>query len=299
MNIAIIGAGGYIGKNIFHYLKNAKKFTITCYGKYTDNDFFEDQYYYLDLNKKDMINKIDWPRFDRILYLAGYNSPALSFEKIYDYFTINCLAVSTILLKIANHATEFIYISTRLVYNEKDNYAYESIRENETTHFLTPYAISKFAAEEVIRTYSNYYNIKSAVFRLCVPYGNLIKGPVDFSYGTMGMFIKNARSGKNIVLYGNGDQMRTFTHIEFLCKSLVNKIKDKFDVYNLPGEKHSLKKVASIIAAKYKVEIDFVDWPKESLLLESGNTIFNDEKYYTTFSHKYDYSIETYYTKNE
>ncbi len=50
------------------------------------------------------------------------------------------------------------------------------------------------------------------------------------------------------------------------------------DVYNVGGENYSLKEMAELIAQKYNVGIDFVEWPEVELKIETGDTVFDSQK---------------------
>ena len=47
-----------------------------------------------------------------------------------------------------------------------------------------------------------YFHSHFTIFRICVPYGNLIDEL--YSYGTIGFFINRAMKGQNITIYGDG-----------------------------------------------------------------------------------------------
>jgi len=46
----------------------------------------------------------------------------------------------------------------------------------------------------------------------------------------------------------------------------------------LVGEDYSLKEMAELIAKKFNVGINYVAWPEVALKIESGDTVFDDDK---------------------
>eukprot|EP00825_Cyclidium_porcatum_P007923 TRINITY_DN13977_c0_g1_i2.p4 TRINITY_DN13977_c0_g1~~TRINITY_DN13977_c0_g1_i2.p4 ORF type:complete len:125 (+),score=35.90 TRINITY_DN13977_c0_g1_i2:98-472(+) len=66
-----------------------------------------------------------------------------------------------------------------------------------------------------------------------------------------------------------------------LCETLI---KGAFssrcvnEVFNIGGEDYSLKEMAELIAGKYSVGIDHVEWPEIALKIETGDTVFDDTK---------------------
>ena len=52
----------------------------------------------------------------------------------------------------------------------------------------------------------------------------------------------------------------------------------KNEIYNIGGETFSLREAAEIVNRRYGVEIKGVEWPEKDLLIESGDTYFDDSK---------------------
>ena len=98
-----------------------------------------------------------------------------------------------------------------------------------------------------------------------------------YSFGTIGNFIAQA-SKKNIILYGDGNLKRTFTNIKDICRILrLSAISQKTinKTLNMPGEEYKLKEIANLIANKFSSNLEFINWPKNDALIESGNTVFD------------------------
>ena len=151
--------------------------------------------------------------------------------------------------------------------------------EDYEKEFKTIYAINKFACEQYLKQYNMIFDVQYCIFRICVPYGTLIPGAS--SYGTAEFMLSRAKEGKNISLYGDGSARRTLTYMGDLCNALIKgafSVKCKNNVYNIGGENYSLKEMAELIAAKYKVGISYVSWPEIALKIESGDTVFDDTK---------------------
>jgi nucleoside-diphosphate-sugar epimerase len=82
--------------------------------------------------------------------------------------------------------------------------------QNEMTTPLNsrlPYAVVKNVGEAFLRSYRQEYNLDYTIFRLFNTYG-----PKQSSDFVMTRFIKAALSGKNISIYGDGSQTRTFCY---------------------------------------------------------------------------------------
>lgn len=279
---AIIGVNGYIGQHLYNYLE-ANGNDVVGFGRSGMPKASISQYQVLDvLNDHDFLNRFS--EFDQVYYLAGRTGTLNSFSDFKGFFEINQLGLCNLLnsLKNGSKMPRIIYPSTRLVYKGSEL----SIEETGVQESKTIYAVSKLAGENTLMAFNSLYAIPYTVLRICVPYGNLLS--MDYSYGTIGFFLNNARAGKDIILYGDGTLKRTFTHISDLCSQLGlvgSSTEEPCFTLNSDGEAFSLFEVANLIAAKYGVGIQFKEWPGADLNIESGSTVFNSEKIRKTFSY--------------
>jgi len=97
----------------------------------------------------------------------------------------------------------------------------------------------------------------------------------------MEFLINQARNDKLITLYGDGALRRTFTNIRDICESMLKGAFLKScanNAFNIGGEDFSLNEIAALIAKKYDAKIKYIDWPDNALKIESGDTVFDDDK---------------------
>lgn len=262
---AIIGNTGYIGKHLEHYLQSVYYIESTCY------DIGQ-----IDLTNRESLRCIDLD-VDYLFMFAGLTGTHVSFEKYEQYTMVNEVGLMNLLDLISQtpYRPRIIFPSSRLVYKGVD----KPLKEDDEKEAKTIYAANKIACEYMLQAYAKRFSIPYTIFRICVPYGNMLSG--DYSFGTVGAFLRRARAGEDISLYGGGTIKRTFTHIEDVCYQIVNgafNTKDKECVYNVGGETLSLHDAAQIIAKKYGVQVHSIDWPEKDRLIESGHTYFDDAK---------------------
>lgn len=275
MNIiktAIIGANGYIGKHLAFYLQRMGM-TPMCYDI---QDEVRENYKKVDLTNKESVKDIDL-NVDYIFMFAGLTGTYAGFDKYETYININEIGLLNLLDAIRNseYRPKIIFPSTRLVYKGID----KLLKEEDDKETKTLYAVNKLACEGLLQAYKASFDIPYTVFRICIPYGNLLS--TDYSFGTVGFFIKQAKSGKDITLYGGGDIKRTFTHMEDICYQIVYgamKEESNGEIYNIGGQTLSLKQVAEIIATKFGTNVVAVPWPERDLRIESDHTYFDDTK---------------------
>lgn len=275
--IAIVGANSYIARNLILSLKSMEEeFELKLYDIGTEQvDGFEN-YTKVDINSSDSVKKIDFTS-DIIYMFVGKTGSESGFKEYNTFLDINEKALLSFLNEYVSQQSraKIIFPSTRLVYRGKE----KRLNEDSEKEFKTIYAINKYACEKYLEMFNNVYNINYCIFRICIPYGTLI--PNASSYGTAEFMLSKATKGENISLYGDGNVRRTLTYMGDLCKILIDgALSDKCinDVYNIGGEDYSLNEMASLIAKKFNVEIDYKPWPEIARAIESGNTVFEDKK---------------------
>lgn len=272
MKTAIIGGKGYIGRHLDFYLQKRGISTMV----YDVQDADEPNYKKIDITSPESVASIDLS-VDYIFMFAGLTGTYAGFDKYQTYNAINEIGLLNLLDAIRNseYRPKIIFPSTRLVYKGIDR----ALKESDEKETKTIYAVNKIACEGLLQAYKASFDIPYVVFRICIPYGNLLSA--DYSFGTVGFFIKMAMAGKNITLYGGGNIKRTFTHMEDLCYQVVegafNSNSDG-EIYNIGGETYSLRQVADIIAAKFGTNVVEVPWPERDLRIESNHTFFDDTK---------------------
>jgi UDP-glucose 4-epimerase len=162
-----------------------------------------------------------------------------------------------------------------LVYEGSDR----PLKEDATKKPKTIYALNKLVCENLLELYKNTFGINYTVYRICVPYGNAIGA--DYSFGTIGAFVKQAKDNSFIRLYGDGSLRRTFTHVEDICRQMMGSCTidaSQNEIFNILGENSSLREIAALIANKYNAKLDYIAWPENDFLIESGHTVFDASK---------------------
>lgn len=272
MKVAIIGSKGYIGKHLMFYLKR-RGLKVMSYDVIPGEEV---DYQQVDMTDVNSISKIDLD-VDYIFMFAGLTGTYAGFDAYEKYIKINEIALLNLLnaIRKSEHEPKVIFPSTRLVYKGYD----KPLKEEDEKEAKTIYAANKIACEGYLQAYHDSFDIPYTVFRICIPYGNLLS--TDYSFGTVGFFIKQAKAGNDITLYGGGSIKRTFTHMEDLCYQIVEgamKSESDGQIYNVGGETLSLKQAAETIAAKFGTKVVGVPWPERDLKIESDHTYFDDTK---------------------
>lgn len=272
VSCAVLGSNGYLGRHFVEYLRQMGV-EVTCYDSIhakTNNGKC------IDITDKKTLSGIDL-NVDLIFMFAGITGTYAGFDNYSLYNDINETGLINLLDTIRNsqYRPKVIFPSSRLVYKGIDR----PLKETDLKECKTIYAVNKIACENLLWVYRCSFDIPYTVFRIGVPYGNLVPGPT--LYGTISSFINQASEGKDITLYGGGFNKRTFTYIEDICYQIVGcsmKKESDGEVYNVGGETLSLHQVADIIARFYKTNVVSIPWPDKDFRIESGHTYFDDTK---------------------
>lgn len=272
--ICIIGANGFIGKHLSTYL--CLHYAVEVYNYDIVPDCNLPNYKQMDFTDKDALEKLNL-NVDYVFMFAGLTGTYAGFDAYEKYISINEVALLNLLdtIRKSKYRPKVIFPSTRLVYKGCD----KPLKENDEKESKTVYSANKLACEGYLQAYHDSFDIPYTIFRICIPYGNLLSS--DYSFGTVGFFIKQAKAGNDITLYGGGNIKRTFTHMEDLCYQVVEGAMRKESdgqVYNVGGETLSLRQAAEIVAAKFDTNVVGVPWPEKDLRIESDHTFFDDSK---------------------
>ena len=276
-SVTIIGANSYIARNLIQSVKNETlDIRLFLYDREEAHKDGCNDYAPVNILDEGSVAGINF-EVDAVILFAGKTGTYAGFDEPEVFVEVNELGLLNVLnaMRKAKSTAKIVFPSTRLVYKGKD----EPLLENDTKEFKTIYSINKYACEQYLKMYSDVFDIRYCVFRICVPYGSLLEGVS--SYGTAEFFIGKAMQGDNITMYGDGEVKRTFTYIGDICRTMLEGALSAGcmnDVYNIGGESYSLREMAFEVAKKYGVGLEYTQWPDKALKIESGSTVFDSGK---------------------
>ena len=270
--VAIIGSKGYIGNHLEYFLRRLDYHVES----YDIMELNEDSYCQCNLSDREQIEKINL-NVDYIYMFAGKTGTKNGFDCYEDYITSNEISLINLLdaIRKSPYRPKVIFPSSRLIFKGQER----PLKEEDEKETKTIYAVNKLACENLLYAYSNMYDIPYTIYRICIPFGNMLAK--DYSFGTVGFFIRQAKEKGVITLYGDGRNKRTFTNIGDLCRQIelsVSKGESKNQIYNIGGTIYSLIDAAREIAKHFDATINFIPYPEDDLKIESGSTFFNSTK---------------------
>lgn len=179
---------------------------------------------------------------DYIFHLAAMPGLSLSWEQTQLYIDCNLLATAN-LLRACNlkNLKKFFYISTSSVYGR-------SIKGDESSNVspISPYGVTKLAAEAMVAAYSDATGMPFSIFRPFSVYGPRQRGDMAFN-----IFIGKLIRDQEISIFGDGSQSRTNTYVSDLVNGLISGIENANhgEIYNLSGtEQYSVLEVIDLLS---------------------------------------------------
>jgi len=281
----VFGANGYLGRHIAYFLKQQKIEFIPTGSSEKSVDGYPN-YKQIDVSNIAELQQLDF-NVDFVFAFAGLTGTGSSPEIIERFIKVNELGLANVVACCESAKVgRLIFPSTRLVYRGVEN---TPLKEDSEKEAKTIYAQNKIACEKLLAQ----SNVSYTIFRICVPYGNLIDS--NYSYGTIGFFIGKASKGENITIYGDGSLKRTFSHVSDIVQVIFDSLslfETVGQIYNIgSNDDLSLLEVAQVVAKKYGASVEFVDWPEAALEIESGDTIFDGSKLQQVTSYQYQHRL--------
>ena len=164
----------------------------------------------LDLRSADVTGMLDG--IDTVFHLAAMAGLLRSWREFEAYMTCNVLATQRLLESAANAGIgHFIHISTSSVYGR-----YATGNEESSLQPISPYGITKLAAEHLCRAYAEIGNLPYTILRLYSVYGP--RQRPDMGYN---IFIRKMLQGETIIVDGDGTDSRSNTYVLDCVRGLM------------------------------------------------------------------------------
>jgi UDP-glucuronate 4-epimerase len=202
----VTGAAGFIGSHLVEALRAAGHdvVAIDCFTDYYDPARKEENAAGLDVVRLDLAeDELDFGAADGVFHLAG--QPGVrSFGPVFaDYVRHNVLATQRVLE--AAGGARVILASSSSVYGDAETYP---TPEDTPPRPLSPYGITKLAAEHLARAYATSFGRDTVVLRYFTVYG-----PRQRPDMALARIVEALAAGTPFELYGDGGHSRSFTYV--------------------------------------------------------------------------------------
>ena len=155
---------------------------------------------------------------DCVYHMAARVSVAESLLYPTDYNRTNVGGTVSLMEAMRDAGVQRVVLaSSGAVYGKQHE---QPVHENDTPNPDSPYAVSKLAAEEYVRTIGRIWGIETVALRIFNAYGPGQPLPVSHA-PVVPRFLQQTLSGGSVVLFGDGSQTRDFVYISDVVSALV------------------------------------------------------------------------------
>lgn len=224
-NILITGGAGFIGSNyIRHALKEHPDWLIWNLDKltYAGNlanlkDIENNPHYHFvhgDIADPKIVAEVMANGIDTIINFAAESHVDRSIKGSQEFLTTGVLGVQTLLDAAKDHGIEVYYqISTDEVYGDLP--AGEYAKETDMLQPSSPYSAAKAAGDLLVLAYARTHGLPILLSRCTNNYG-----PYQYPEKMLPLFVTNIIEGKKVPVYGDGQQIRDWLHVEDHCRGI-------------------------------------------------------------------------------
>ncbi len=226
MSVLVTGAAGFIGSSLADALtlRGDEVVGLDCFTDYYGRDIKEANLAPLRARPnfrfvEDTIQSVPLDALldgvTHIYHLAAQAGVRKSWgQDFLTYTTHNVDATQRLLEAVKTRPiTRFVYASSSSVYGDDVPIP---MREDVRVQPLSPYGVTKLAAEHLCLLYTANYGVPTVSLRFFTVYGPKQRPDMGFH-----RFMRAALTGAPITLYGDGEQTRDFTFIDDIVAALM------------------------------------------------------------------------------
>ena len=180
-----------------------------------------------------------------VFHLAAQAGVRKSWGRDFDVYTSNNIEATQVLLEacVGTSIERLVYASSSSVYGDL---VAMPMREDALPRPVSPYGVSKLAAEQLCYLYFVNFGVPTVSLRYFTVYGPRQRPDMGFD-----RFLRAAIGGRPIAVYGDGEQTRDFTFVDDIVSANLAAAERGIAgrVYNIGGgSRVSLNHVLEIIA---------------------------------------------------
>lgn len=257
MKIIVTGGAGFIGsavirhliKNTDHQVINLDKLTYAGNLESLREVSDSPRYHFeqADICDREAIERIfTTHQPDAIMHLAAESHVDRSIDGPAAFIQTNIFGTYTLLEAARSRSREnpdfrFHHISTDEVYGDLE--LDDSLFTEETPYDpSSPYSASKASSDHLVRAWQRTYGLKTLITNCSNNYG-----PYHFPEKLIPLVILNALEGKQLPVYGKGEQVRDWLYVEDHAQALCTVLLEgkPGETYNIGG--HNEKKNIEVV----------------------------------------------------
>jgi len=239
----VTGAAGFIGSNFVRMISNGNlqgfssmkvldkltyagvKENLNAAANYPGYEFIQG-----DICDTNLVTDL-LAGVDAVINFAAESHVDRSISGASDFVQTNIVGVQALLDAIRKSEREirFVHISTDEVYGSIES---GSWTEEWPLQPNSPYSASKASGELLARSYNRTHGLDVVITRCSNNYGTH-----HFPEKLIPLFITNLLEGKKVPVYGNGENVRDWLHVDDHCRGIYSVLMSgrSGEVYNIGG----------------------------------------------------------------
>lgn len=235
----VTGAAGFIGSHLTEQLlaRGDEVVAVDSFTDYYDPARKEENAAAFPVTRVDIAETdLDLRSIDGVFHLAAQPGVRPSFDRLDAYLHRNILATQRVIAAATEARVRVVLASSSSVYGDADQYP---TPENVELRPLSPYGITKLAAEHLVRAYSG----DVATLRFFTVYGPRQRPDMGFSLLTDALL-----ENREFELFG--DPSRSFTFVDDVVEATISAMEraPTGSVYNVGGgEEASLREAIALL----------------------------------------------------
>jgi UDP-glucose 4-epimerase len=241
MRVVVTGAAGFIGSHLSERLLAAghEVVGIDCFSDYYPRKLKEKNleasrsHAGFRLEEVDLVDAslpalVDGAEI--IFHLAGHPAVPNWPGKFDRYVRDNVIATQRLLEALKQAPIQrLVFAGSWSVYGDAERFP---TKESALPHPVSPYGVTKLAAEHLVRLYTQNFGIPAVSLRYFTVYGPRQRPDMAFS-----RFMQAITAGEDIEVFGDGEQTREFTYISDVVEGTIKASEANVigEVFNLGG----------------------------------------------------------------
>ncbi|MFC7047212.1 dTDP-glucose 4,6-dehydratase [Halobacteriaceae archaeon GCM10025711] len=267
MQLLVTGGAGFIGSNFVHYVLDQTDHSVVTLDALTyagsksnlegvlghpRHEFVEG-----DIRDEALVEELI-QETDAVINFAAESHVDRSIDGAKPFVSTNVQGTQVLLDAALDAGVDrFVQISTDEVYGQILD---GTFAESDPLNPRNPYAATKASADLLARSYYITHDLPVLITRSSNNFG-----PRQHPEKLIPKFIKRAREGKSLPLYGDGSNVREWTYVEDNCRAVATVLEEgePGEIYNigsgveLPNTEITKKIIEQVDASEDQIE--FVD----------------------------------------
>ena len=238
MKALVTGCAGFIGSYLTERLlkEGSKVVGIDCFTDYYLREIKEANitnavnHKNFEFIEENLLKMSDYPKVDYVFHEAAQAGVRKSWGENFEVYTGNNILATQKLLEFYKdkRIKKIVFASSSSVYGDAEL----PMRENSLLKPVSPYGVTKLAAENLCYLYWKNYNVPTISLRYFTVYG-----PRQRPDMAIHKFVKAILNDEGITVYGDGTQTRDFTYINDVTEANILAANSEIEgeVFNVGG----------------------------------------------------------------